>query len=60
MESQLAVLIAIPKHATLGELHDLLTHHGLALGKIRLVEREVNLLTADDAHGDVGLLSIII
>ncbi len=60
MEGKFAILVAIPEHTTLRELYHLVAYHRLTLGKIRLVEREVNLLTAHDAHCHIWLLAIII
>ena len=58
MEGERAVLVAVPQDAALGERHFLFARHHLALGKIRLVEREVNLLSAHDAHVHVGLFAL--
>ena len=60
MEGELAVLVAVPKHTALREFYHLLAQHLFALGKIRFVEREMNLLRTHDAHHYVGLLTIII
>ena len=60
MEGKRTVLIAVPEHTSLGEFHFLLARNQFALGKVRLVEREVNLLTAHDAHRDIRLLTVII
>ena len=60
MEGKRTVLIAVPEHTSLGEFHFLFARNHLALGKVRLVEREVNLLTAHDAHRDIRLFTIII
>ena len=54
-KGEFTILIAAPKDAALGKLHHLPSFKGLALSGIRCIERELNLLTADNANTDIRL-----
>ena len=48
-------MIAVPPDSTLGKLYELFTLNGFALSSVRGIERENNLLSADNANCDLRL-----
>ena len=55
-KGQLTVLIAIPKNASFREFHRLFAFYGLTLSGIGSIQRELYLLTTDNAHRHIRLL----
>ena len=57
LEAQLTIVLATPEQSALSQFHGLETRDGLTLCGIVAIQAEHNLLSADDSHGDLWLLT---